>query len=482
MKRSFGILSAASFAALAACALPSNSVDDLDSPIASSEEALTGKAKVIVPANPAGCPWNQAGNLAPENMTATAREGTEVSFKVPSGSRLNSLTITAPKGSVRYDDVLAILYGTGSQRRVIFTSDRRLRTYLRGDGEGLNGEKCDGFDNNGDGEIDEGCETCAAGDTSKACSAAVRWDWTLVRGKAIDNQNTQSAWCAAGAGKCVFPPTEVPGDINLTFPDFAAIDADVYPDATAATERTLTVVVIGDDNPESDCAHTRLELDVKYDYTKTKICRYVASQDNKVVNKTGALAFATADRHDDYYTNYQKTGGGVIKPETFRYRGNFLGGPLNENPGDSMIFVHEQVASKQVKPDIHPFSVVIVNGRLGEYKNPDVDGKKISVGMKVSGLDKDAALVHLDGSNTRDTATPLKGGGGWAFDWRHLVQGVDGAAVAASAKDLTDCVNVSLDSFESEIAISPRLSLRSSDGSQTQLSTKSPVRICRRCE
>ena len=215
------------------------------------------------------CPWapdgtsplpDAHGNLIRSedgNGFATARVEKTLTFDVPAGARIKNLRLRNP--SFNYDDVLLITYG----QQIIVASDNRLVRYASGGGPmaASGATVADVL-----APIRAGVPDLADVKPFPAAEAVVNptYDWTRILGQSVRNEELKPGWCAPPNASCAIPVTEQDGALDINFADFKTLDELAYPNADV-TRRTLSLVVVGDNDTQSDCRYKEIVVDAEYD-------------------------------------------------------------------------------------------------------------------------------------------------------------------------------------------------------------------------
>lgn len=92
-----------------------------------------------------------------------------------------------------------------------------------------------------------------------------KYDWSKVAKSNFEGVNDKADdYCsgmAEGFGDCAWPLSQQSGEIRMAF------DPEVLvPMSTASKTQTFGFIVTGDNDPDSDCYHQNLDLDVKIHY------------------------------------------------------------------------------------------------------------------------------------------------------------------------------------------------------------------------
>ncbi len=187
-------------------------------------ECLTPSTETIsidIPNIGPGCDWSQGGNIDPESAVFAARAEQEISFTIAPRASLCSLSITGETPDFYFDDHLMLLLNQvpliGS---VNFASQ---------------------FD------IVDGLP---------------RYEWSKIVGK-LPGEVGSEPTCLDGATECLIPGTQSNGVINIAFNEMTN---RLLANTSATNANFFTLVVTGDNDPDLDCLHSGLTMQVTYEY------------------------------------------------------------------------------------------------------------------------------------------------------------------------------------------------------------------------
>lgn len=179
---------------------------------------------VDLEAQTASCPWWEGDNLGPQDLRVTARRGTTEALLLPVDGRICGIEVAAegwevPWGPL-YDDQFLLTVGGV----VVASSDAELVDALGPGADGLR-----------------------------------RYDWAALVGRSFAPSETRP-WClgATPDTDCSVPDSTWGGDFVL--PRGGALEPALV-DALGA-QPEVALVVVGDDDQDSDCAHASLRVRV----------------------------------------------------------------------------------------------------------------------------------------------------------------------------------------------------------------------------
>ena len=181
---------------------------------------MVGTSTVSLPELTPNCPFGRRDNLEPDGGIFAARVEQTATLDLPPGAQLCGFSLSGSNENFYYDDELMLLLNNipliGS---VDFASQFEL---------------IDGLP---------------------------RYNWLRIRG--LRGGDLGEASCIEGATECLIPGTQSNGEIRIAFDDLTN-------NRLASTgnngEYIFKIVVTGDNDPDLDCAHSGLNLEVTYDY------------------------------------------------------------------------------------------------------------------------------------------------------------------------------------------------------------------------
>lgn len=188
------------------------------------------------------CGFGTGDNQGPRNSYASGRrEDPVVRVTGLEGQRIHSMALTTNNVTFQYDDTLLLTYGhlpsSSPVRQLIFVNDNRVPTYLTG------------------------LSVSAIG------TSPVRYSWGGLRNQHIGGL-THTPWCATWTstwtGECSMPQTQQTGPLRIRIDDTRRLDEDAYPGAP--DERQFHLVTVGDDNYNTDCVHTAINMTLTIEY------------------------------------------------------------------------------------------------------------------------------------------------------------------------------------------------------------------------
>lgn len=184
------------------------------------------------------CGFGTGDNQGPRNSHASGRrEDPVVRVTGLDGQRIHSMSLTTNGITFQYDDTLLLTYGhmptSAPVRQLIFVNDNRVPTYLTG------------------------LSTSAIG------TSPVRYSWAGILNQHIGGL-THTPWCATGSGSCSMPQTQQWGPLSISITDTRRLDEEAYPGAP--DERQFHLVTVGDDNYNTDCVHSAINMTLTITY------------------------------------------------------------------------------------------------------------------------------------------------------------------------------------------------------------------------
>lgn len=171
------------------------------------------------------CRWNQDGNLARRNAYLQAAEAQSSSIQLPANAQLCSMSLASQSSTLHYDDFI-ILTLNGY---VLLSSNQKLTQNLLG-----------------------------------SAQTAFQWDFSRVRGKAVDFDSP--AYCLGSSGSaCQVPVTDVPGQFRLDMNPQTLLN---LADRVYGQQNLNFSLIATGDNDDLDCFHTDMTLEFTLQYTQ----------------------------------------------------------------------------------------------------------------------------------------------------------------------------------------------------------------------
>ena len=181
----------------------------------------SGTTTIELPALTPNCPFDTGDNLPEEGGQFCARVEQVADFELPTGAQLCAFSLSGSNENFYFDDELMLLMND-----VPLISSVNFASQF---------EVIDGLP---------------------------RYDWLRIRGRSADEVG-DDATCLEGAVDCLIPGTQSNGELSVSF------DVETNVRLANTSDRgdyQFKVVITGDNDPDLDCSHTGLTLQVNYDY------------------------------------------------------------------------------------------------------------------------------------------------------------------------------------------------------------------------
>ncbi|RYZ90752.1 MAG: hypothetical protein EOP06_07540 [Proteobacteria bacterium] len=199
------------------------------------EKTLTFESPKVETGRSVVCEYGKNDNLDQDENVLTARYEQSATVQLPGNSVLCSAAMKSNSSTFTYDDMFYLTF-----------NDYILASSLK---KSLGGLQSDSF---------------AVGSTTER---AYKYSWLGVRSTNFDQVNENSDnYCfgrASGAGDCQWPNSEKSGPFSLQFDQSLVVAVGLK--AAGGTQQ-FKFITTGDNNPELDCTHDRLDLNVTYSY------------------------------------------------------------------------------------------------------------------------------------------------------------------------------------------------------------------------
>ena len=181
----------------------------------------SGMTTIELPAIAPNCPFDMGDNLPEEGGAFSARVEQVVDFTLPDGAQLCAFSLSGSNESFYFDDELMLLMNDVPLiSSVNFASQFEV--------------------------VDE----------------LPRYDWQRIRGMSTDDVG-EDATCIDGAVECLIPGTQSNGELSIAFDAPTNVRLANTSDQGAYQ---FKVVITGDNDPDLDCSHSGLTLQVNYEY------------------------------------------------------------------------------------------------------------------------------------------------------------------------------------------------------------------------
>lgn len=179
------------------------------------------------------CQFGVDDNLTMKEGELRARYTQTRSLSLPAGAVLCDVDMNSQVQNFRYDDVFFLSFNG----HLLATNDKTASDRLSAQNLFL--------------------------PISKRSISVYEYDWLKVRTAPFQNQNRDD-YCIGlvdGLSNCAWPLTEQSGKIQLDFSQEALVAM-----SAGQPTQTLQFAITGDNNPDIDCYHQRLELDATVKY------------------------------------------------------------------------------------------------------------------------------------------------------------------------------------------------------------------------
>ncbi|MGB0589779.1 MAG: hypothetical protein ACPGU1_08885 [Myxococcota bacterium] len=215
---------------------PPEEVPWLDDPVWQCENGvpISVVVDVVIPANAAGCPWNEGGNLGPIQGAFAAHQMTTVSAELPGPSQA---ICSVNLNSADFDPDFEQPFIYDDHFILVFNDVVLLSSY---------------------------------GDLMSALPTERNWylfDWSAIAGAGMSFNNS-SAYCLGYGGEdnvvCSIPSPESNGPVAYSID--GGLGKALSSRAVQQQRVEFSLATFGDNDPDSDCRNSELRMQLVIDY------------------------------------------------------------------------------------------------------------------------------------------------------------------------------------------------------------------------